>query len=79
MGRLLRVSVPTALAALLVAPGALACPYCAAGNEGGIGLFLVIASFVVFPLAVVAVVWPLVRRAGSEADLIHERTGENTP
>lgn len=67
-----RISSLTAalmLALLALAPSALACPYCAGQDKGdSIGSFLVIGAMVFFPFLVVAVVIPIVRRVGSEAD-----------
>ena len=56
-----------ALAVTLWAPLALACPYCAAQDDGGMASLYVIGAMMLFPFAVVAVVIPLVRRAGARA------------
>jgi hypothetical protein len=76
------VAAPALAAATLAAPEALACPYCAAQDDGGgWGAWLVLAAMVLFPFAVAAVVVPIVRRAGSEADTVHAdpHPGEPSP
>lgn len=68
-----------AAAFLLAAPAALACPYCAAQDKGdGLGTYLVLTAMVLFPFAVVAVVWPLVRRAGTEDSRTRGSLGEDS-
>ena len=47
---------------LAVAGDAMACPYCAGRDEGGIGATLVVGAMMIVPFAVVGVVWPIVTR-----------------
>ena len=53
--------------ALAVAGDAMACPYCAGQDEGGIGATLVVGAMMIVPFAVVGVVWPIVTREEERA------------
>jgi hypothetical protein len=47
----------------LLAPGlALACPYCAASQSGGIGLSIALGFFLLLPFGVAGVVYSVLRR-----------------
>lgn len=48
--------------ALLAPAVALACPYCAAGNNGGRGLAAALGAFILLPFAVAGAVYSVLRR-----------------
>jgi len=56
-------STLVALGATLAPAAALACPYCAGREDGGIAQGLALVIFVMFPFAVVAAVVKFIKRA----------------
>jgi hypothetical protein len=63
--------------ALALAGDAMACPYCAGQDEGGIGATLVVGAMMIVPFAVIGVVWPIVTRE-EERDMTDPETGEDS-
>ena len=62
---------------LAVAGDAMACPYCAGRDEGGIGATLVVGAMMIVPFAVVGVVWPIVTRE-EEREMTDHEAGEDS-
>lgn len=62
---------------LAVAGDAMACPYCAGRDEGGIGATLVVGAMMIVPFAVVGVVWPIVTRE-EEREMTDPEAGEDS-
>ena len=62
---------------IAVAGDAMACPYCAGRDEGGISSTLVVGAMMIVPFAVVGVVWPIVTRE-EEREMTDPETGEDS-
>ncbi|MBD90524.1 MAG: hypothetical protein CL940_09315 [Deltaproteobacteria bacterium] len=62
---------------LAIAGDAMACPYCAGRDEGGMGATLVVGAMMIVPFAVVGVVWPIVTRE-EEREMIDPDEGEDS-
>lgn len=62
---------------LAIAGDAMACPYCAGRDEGGMGATLVVGAMMIVPFAVVGVVWPIVTRE-EEREMIDPEEGEDS-
>ena len=62
---------------LAVAGDAMACPYCAGRDEGGIGATLVVGAMMIVPFAVVGVGWPIVTRE-EEREMTDPEAGEDS-
>lgn len=63
--------------ALAVAGDAMACPYCAGRDEGGMGATLVVGAMMIVPFAVIGVIWPIVTRE-EEREMIDPEAGEDS-
>lgn len=75
---------PTLLMTLLVTGAllalgseALACPYCAGRDDGGMSATLIVGAMMVVPFAVVGVLWPIVTRE-EDRELTHPQDGEDS-
>ena len=62
---------------LAIAGDAMACPYCAGRDEGGMGATLVVGAMMIVPFAVVGIVWPIVTRE-EEREMIDPDEGEDS-
>ena len=63
--------------ALALAGDAMACPYCAGQDEGGVAATLVLFGMMIVPFGVIGVVWPIVTRE-EEREMTDPETGEDS-